>query len=359
MDRPEWADPAGDCMAGVRRRRRRCDGCRVTARPRLLITRFIPDPGLPLLRGVFEVLGNVDDRALTRAELLAGIAGVEALLCTPADRVDAEVMDVAGPNLRVISNYAVGYDNIDIPAATARGILVTNTPGVLTETTADLAWALILGASRRVAEGDALVRRGDFHGIFPTFMLGCDVSGKTLGIVGMGRIGAAVARRAVGFGMPVLYTRRSGPVSGDVVPSGASWRHCASLDELLAGADIVSVHVPLSPDTRHLIGARELALMRPGSVLVNTSRGAVIDESALVAALRAGPLRAAGLDVYENEPRLAAGLADLPNTVLLPHVGSATVETRGRMAELAARNAILATRGDQVPYPVNPEVLVR
>ncbi len=311
------------------------------------------------MREVFELLGNVEDRALSREELLAGIPGVEVLLCTPADRVDAELMDAAGPSLRVISNYAVGYDNVDIPAATARGILVANTPGVLTETTADLAWALILGASRRVAEGDALVRRGDFRGIFPTFMLGRDVNGKTLGIVGMGRIGMAVARRAFGFGMPVLYARRSGPVAPELVPTGASWQHCESLDMLLVAADIVSVHVPLSPVTRHLIGASELALMRPGSVLVNTSRGAVLDEVALVDALRTGPLGAAGLDVYEDEPRLSPGLADLPNTVLLPHVGSATVETRGRMAELAARNAIAAVRGESVPHPVNPDVLAR
>lgn len=311
------------------------------------------------MREVFELLGNVDDRAIPREELLAGVPGVAALLCTPADRVDAEVMDTAGSRLRVISNYAVGYDNIDIPAATARGILVTNTPGVLTETTADLAWALILGASRRVAEGDALVRRGDFHGIFPTFMLGRDVNGKTLGIVGMGRIGMAVARRAVGFGMPVLYTRRSGPVASELVPPGASWQHCEALDQLLAAADIVSVHVPLSPATRHLIGAGELALMRPGSVLVNTSRGAVVDEAALVDALRTGPLGAAGLDVYEDEPRLSPGLADLPNTVLLPHLGSATIETRSRMAELASRNAIAAVRGQSVPHPVNPDVFER
>jgi glyoxylate reductase len=331
----------------------------LTSRPRLFLTRFVPDPGLPLLREVFELLGNVEDRALSRGELLAGVPGVEALLCTPADRVDAELMDASGPNLRVISNYAVGYDNVDIPAATARGILVTNTPGVLTETTADLAWALILGASRRVAEGDALVRRGDFHGIYPTFMLGRDVHGKTLGIVGMGRIGMAVARRAFGFGMPVLYVRRSGPVAPELVPAGASWQHRESLDLLLAVADIVSVHVPLSPVTRHLIGAPELALMRPGSVLVNTSRGAVLDEPALVDALRTGPLGAAGLDVYEDEPRLSSGLADMPNTVLLPHVGSATVETRGRMAELAVRNAIAAVRGGSVPHPVNPDVLAR
>lgn len=308
------------------------------------------------MREVFELLGNSEDRALPREELLGGVPGVDALLCTPADRVDAEVMDAAGPSLRVISNYAVGYDNVDIAAATARGVLVTNTPGVLTETTADLAWALILGASRRVAEGDALVRRGGFYGIFPTFMLGRDVNGKTLGIVGMGRIGTAVARRAVGFGMPVLYTRRSGPVASEFVPPGASWQHCEVLDQLLAAADIVSVHVPLSPATRHLIGAAELALMRPGSVLVNTSRGAVVDEAALVDALRTGPLGAAGLDVYEDEPRLSPGLADLLNTVLLPHVGSATIETRGRMAELAARNAIAAMRGGSVPHPVNPDV---
>ncbi len=330
-----------------------------SGRPRVFVTRYLPGPALSMLRAAVELVGNVEDRSLSREELLAGVPGVDGLLCIPADRIDAEVMDAVGPSLRVVSNYAVGYDNIDVPAATARGILVTNTPGVLTETTADLAWTLILGASRRVSEGDALVRRGDFHGIYPTYMLGRDVHGKTLGIVGMGRIGAAAARRAVGFDMPVLYTRRSGPLPADSAPAGASWRWCAELDELLAASDIVSVHVPLAPETRHLIGARELGLMRPGSVLVNTARGAVVDESALVQALRRGPLGAAGLDVYEHEPRLAEGLAELPNTLLLPHVGSATVETRGSMAELAARNAIAALRGEPVPHPVNPDVLGR
>ena len=266
-------------------------------------------------------------------------------------------MDAAGPQLRVISNMAVGVDNIDVAAATARGILVTNTPGVLTDATADLAWALILSTVRRVLEGDRMVREGRFQLWSPFMLLGRSVAGATLGIVGMGRIGQAVARRALGWDMKVLYTRRSGPLSAGQVPHGAAWEHRAALDDLLVEADIVTLHVPLTPDTRHLIGARELALMKPGAYLINTARGPVVDEAALVEALRSGHLGGAGLDVYEHEPRLAPGLAGLPNVTLLPHLGSATVETRGRMAELAALNAIAAVKGEAAPHTVNPEVL--
>jgi glyoxylate reductase len=252
---------------------------------------------------------------------------------------------------------AVGVDNIDVAAATARGILVTNTPGVLTDATADLAWTLILSTVRRVVEGDRMVREGRFERWSPFMLLGRAVAGSTLGIVGMGRIGQAVARRARGWDMRVLYTRRSGPLPTKYVPAGARWEYCDELDRLLGEADIVSLHVPLRPETHRLIGARELALMRPGSYLVNTARGPVVDEVALVEALRAGQLAGAGLDVYEWEPTLADGLTELSNAVLLPHLGSATVETRGRMAELAALNAIAAVRGEPVPHVVNVELL--
>lgn len=326
-------------------------------RPILYLTRLLPEPGPALLAEAFSVRGSHEDRSPSREELLAGVPGAQAILCLILDRIDAEVMEAAGPGLRVISNYGVGFDNIDVKAATEREILVTNTPDVLTETTADLAWALILGAARRLAEGDALVRAGGWEQWGPSFMLGWDVYGKTLGIVGMGRIGQAVARRSLGFGMRVLYTRRSGALAAAELPPAATWEYRPELHGLLAEADIVSLHVPSSAETRHLIGERELGLMKSTAILVNTARGPVVDEESLVRALRAGRPGAAGLDVYENEPRLAPGLADLPNTVLLPHLGSATRETRGRMAELAVVNAAAALRGEVVPHPVNPEVL--
>ena len=325
--------------------------------PRLFLTRRIPDPGLALIREAFAVTGGEEDRPLERESLLRGVAGADALLSLLTETVDAAVMDAAGPRLRVISNMAVGVDNIDVAAATARGILVTNTPGVLTDATADLTWALILSTVRRVVEGDRMVREGRFGRWSPFMLLGRDVAGLTLGIVGMGRIGQAVARRALGWDMRVIYTRRSGPLPPDQIPHGARWESRAGLDDVLREADIVSLHVPLLPETRHLIGVRELALMRPGSYLINTARGPVVDEAALVEALKSGHLAGAGLDVYEHEPELAPGLADLPNATLLPHLGSATVETRGRMAELAALNAIAAVRGEPVPHLVNPEVL--
>jgi len=326
-------------------------------RPRLFLTRRIPDPGLVLIREAFSVTGGEKDRPLDRESLLRGVAGADALLCLLTERIDGAVMDAAGPRLRVISNMAVGVDNVDVAAASARGILVTNTPGVLTEATADLTWALILSTVRRVAEGDRMVREGRFERWSPFMLLGRDVAGLTLGIVGMGRIGQAVARRAAGWDMRVVYTRKNGPLQADQAPMGARWEYRPGLDELLAEADIVSLHVPLLPETRHLVGARELAVMRPGSYLINTARGPVVDEAALVEALKSGRPAGAGLDVYEQEPRLAPGLADLPNVTLLPHLGSATVEARGRMAELAAVNAIAAVRGEPVPHPVNPGVL--
>jgi glyoxylate reductase len=325
--------------------------------PRLFLTRRLPDPGPALLSRAFDVRGNLEDRALSRVELLAGVQGAEAILCLILDRIDEAVLEAAGPSLRVVSNFGVGFDNIDVPAATARSILVTNTPGVLTGATADLTWALILAAARRVVEGDMLVRQGRWQGWEPSQLLGMDLEGKTLGVVGLGRIGRAVARRAVGFDMRVIYTRRSGRVPDDEVPPGSSWEHRPSLTDLLAEADIVSLHVPLVAETRHLIGAHELTRMRRTSILVNTARGPVVDEAALVEALRAGTPAVAALDVYEHEPQLSFGLAGLTNSVLLPHLGSATRETRGRMAALAVRNAEAALAGEPVPHPVNPEVL--
>ncbi len=330
-----------------------------TNKPRLLLTRRIPPPGPELLREAFEVVGGEADEALERGSLLKLVAGVDAILCLLTETIDAEVMEAAGPRLRVISNMAVGYDNIDVPAATARGIIVTNTPDVLTDATADLAWALILAVARRVVEGDRFVREGRFRHWSPFMLLGRLVAGAALGVVGMGRIGQAVARRALGWNMKVLYVRQRGPLSSQEIPLGADWEYCATLDDLLARSDIVSLHVPLTEKTWHLIGERELALMKPGAFLVNTARGPVVDEAALVRSLQEGHLGGAGLDVYEWEPQLAAGLDELSNVVLLPHLGSATIETRSRMAELAARNAVAAIRGERIPHVVNPEVLQR
>ena len=327
------------------------------SRPRLFLTRRIPEPGLSLVREAFTVTGGYEDRPLEREKLLRGVKGVDAILSLLTEVIDERVMDAAGPRLRVISNMAVGVDNVDVPSATARKILVTNTPGVLTEATADLTWALILSTARRVVEGDHMVREGRFERWSPFMLLGQAVAGATLGLVGMGRIGQAVACRSSGFGMRVLYTRPSGPVASVHVPPLARWEFSPDLDRILREADIVSLHVPLTASTHHLIGARELGLMKPGSLLVNTSRGPIVDESALVESLRTRHLGGAGLDVYEREPELTAGLAELDNVVLLPHLGSATVETRGRMAELAARNAIGGVRNEPVVHVVNPEVL--
>lgn len=279
-------------------------------------------------------------------------AGADGLLCLLTDRVDDELLDAA-PRLAVVANMAVGYDNVDVAAATSRGVPVTNTPGVLTETTADLTFALILAAARRIVEGDAMVRAGRWRSWGPMLLLGCDVHGATLGVVGMGRIGRAVAARGRGFGMSILYTdvERLEQVEAEL---GA--RYC-TLDELLRRSDFVTLHVPLTGATTHLIGAAELALMKPTAVLVNTSRGPVIDEAALVAALEAGRLGGAALDVMEREP-VGPGhpLLSAPRMLLTPHIASASVATRTRMATMAAENLVAALHGRRPPNLVNPEV---
>lgn len=321
------------------------------------MTRLLPEPAPSLLAEVFELRGNLEDRLLTPQQILAGVPGASAIICTLADRIDASVLSAAGAELRVVSNFAVGFDNIDVAAATERGVLVTTTPDVLTQATAELTWALILAAARRVVEGDALVRSGRFTGWAPSLMLGKELTGGVLGIAGMGRIGSAVARRAAGFGMRVLYTRRSGPLPAEMPSDGEQWEFTADLHALLASSDVVSLHVPLGPETRHLIGAAELATMKSDAILINAARGPVVDEAALVEALRRGHLFAAGLDVYEQEPAITPGLESLPNVVLLPHVGSATVSTRRKMAELTARNAIAAVCGLPAVNAVNEKLL--
>jgi lactate dehydrogenase-like 2-hydroxyacid dehydrogenase len=326
----------------------------------VLVTRPIFSQVVQRLEEHARVIVSEEDRCLETRELIERVRGMNALLSFVTDRVDAAVMDAA-PGLRVIGNCAVGYDNIDLAAATERGIQVSNTPGVLTEATADLAWALLLAVARGLVPADRHVREGAFHGWGPMDFLGRDLCGTTLGILGMGRIGQAVARRAMGFRMRILYTTRSpwqgslGSVSfpdSDFDPGP----HPVPLDVLLRESDFLSIHVPLNPSTHRLIGRKELAMMKPSAVLINTSRGKVLDEGALVDVLRERKIAGAGLDVFEDEPALAPGLADLDNAVLLPHIGSASVGTRMKMAMTAAENIIQGLQGRRVPNLVNTDL---
>jgi glyoxylate reductase len=317
------------------------------------VTRELSGPALPLLREHCRTVDvNPHDRALTRAELLAAVAGRDGILCTGMDAMGSEVLDAAGPSLRAIAVCAVGYDNISVPELTRRGIGASNTPDVLTETTADLAWALLMAAARRVAEGDRLVRAGLWKGWGPRQMLGLDLYGRTLGVVGAGRIGCAVARRATGFNMQVLYHNRS---PRQELERSIGARRVA-LDDLLRRADFVSINLPLTAETQHFIGARELALMKPTAVLVNTGRGPLVDEAALVEALREGRIAAAGLDVFEGEPNVRPELRALENVVLTPHIGSASHETRPKMAEIAARCLLAMMAGEAPEECLNPQV---
>lgn len=311
---------------------------------RICVTRQVPQAGIDLLRASGAALAiNPQDRPLSPAELRDSATGCDAVLCTLADAIDAAMLDAAGPDCRIIANYAVGYNNIDVDAATRRGILVTNTPDVLTDATADLAWALILSAARRIVESDAHFRTGRWAGWGPMQFLGYDISGRTIGIIGAGRIGTAVARRAAGFSMRILYASRQRHAEIETLGG-----QLVNLPTLLEESDVVSIHVPLTPATHHLVGAAELARMKSTAILVNTSRGPIVDESALVAVLRSGRIAAAGLDVYEDEPHPAPGLVDLTNTVLLPHIGSATHQARTKMATMAAGN-ILSALADKRP----------
>lgn len=288
-----------------------------------------------------------------RETILRGVEGKEALVCLLTDRIDREIME-AGP-LRIIANYAAGYNNIDLKSATELGIVVTNTPGVLSETTADLTWALMLAAARRVVEGDRFMREGRFRGWAPTLLLGVDVHGKTLGVVGAGSIGSAVMRRAKGFGMRILYHSRSRkPHLEDEL--GAQW---VSLETLLKESDFISLHVPLTEETHHLIGRREFEMMKEGAVLVNAARGPVVDEEALVEALKEGKLFSAALDVYEREPEVHPELLKMENVVLAPHIGSASFATRARMASMVADVLEDFFSGRVPKNVVNREVLDR
>ena len=322
--------------------------------PKIVVTRRIPEPALDLLREAADVWVSPEDSPLQTAELHAAVAGADVAVTLLHDRVDDAFLDAAGDRLRAVCNVAVGFDNIDVPAATRRGVLVTNTPGVLTEATADLAMTLILAVTRRIGEGERLIRARQPWSWHMFMLLGMGLQDKTLGVVGMGAIGQALARRAKAFGMRIVYSDAR-QASAEVERELGARR--VELDELLRRADVVSIHAPLMEETRHLINADTLAQMKDTGYLVNSARGPIVDEAALVEALRSGQIAGAALDVFENEPEVHPGLLELDNVVLVPHLGSATIETRTAMGVLAAENAVAVLKGERPPTPVNPEVL--
>ncbi|NKQ54130.1 D-glycerate dehydrogenase [Amycolatopsis sp. K13G38] len=315
-------------------------------RMRIVVTRRIPEAALAVLREAGEVWLPEADRALEPDELRKAVDGAAAVVSMLHDRIDGPVADAAGPGLRVVANVAVGYDNIDVPALAERNVLVTNTPGVLTDATADLTFSLLLALTRRIGEGDRLLRAREPWSFHLGFMLGSGLQGKTLGIIGLGGIGTAVARRARAFGMNIVYSGRSRSAAETELDA-----RFVSREELLTTADVVSLHCPLTPQTRHLIDAEALGAMKNTAYLINTTRGPVVDEAALADALRRGEIAGAGLDVFEKEPEVEPRLLDLDNVVLTPHLGSATVETRTEMALLAARNVAAVLAGEA---PLNP-----
>ena len=319
---------------------------------KVVLTRKLPDTVETRLRELFDAELNLTDRPFDREALKAAVARAEVLVPTITDRIDADILAQAGPQLKMIANFGAGVDHIDVAEAVGRGLIVTNTPGVLTEDTADMTLGLILAAARRIVEGADLVRRGEFEGWSPTWMTGRRIWGKRLGIVGMGRIGQAVARRARAFGLSIHYHNRK-PVSPRIEEE-LSATYWDSLDQMLARMDFVSVNCPHTPATYHLLNARRLALLQPHAILVNTARGEVIDEAALAEMLKSGKLAGAGLDVYEREPAIHPDLIGLPNAVLLPHMGSATVESRVDMGERVILNIKTLADGHRPPDRVIP-----
>lgn len=313
------------------------------------VTRVIPQAGIDLLRQNCKTVDvNPDDRVLTRAELLKNVKGRDAVLCLLTDKIDDEVFTAAGPQCKIFANYAVGFNNVDVEAAKRRKVRVSNTPGVLTDATADMAWSLLFAAARRIAESDRFMRTGQWGGWGPMQFLGQDITGRTLGVVGVGRIGANFALKSAGFRMKVLYTDVA--VSAEMESKLGAKK--VPLEQLLRESDFISVHVPLMPETTHLIGKPQFEMMKRTAVLINTSRGPVIDEKALVEALRTKRIAAAGLDVYEEEPKAAPGLLALENVVACPHTASATIETRTKMALMAAENLLAALQGKEPPNAV-------
>ncbi|HOI35212.1 MAG TPA: D-glycerate dehydrogenase [Mesotoga infera] len=314
---------------------------------KIFYTYRIPDEGMLLLKN-YEISGNNEDRFLSKEEIIKGARDASALISLLSDRIDSEVISSL-PKLKVIANYAVGYNNIDIEEAKRRKIRVTNTPGALTDATADLTMALLLATSRRIVEGDRLVREHKFEGWKPGLLKGPALKGKILGIIGMGRIGKAVASRAKAFGMNILYHNRKPLLQSE--EEELCVKH-VSLEELLKSSDFISLHVPLMGETYHLLNEKRLSLLKPEAIIINTSRGAVIDEKALIKALKDGKIAGAGLDVYEEEPFVPQELIDLPNVVLLPHLGSATNEARREMAIMVGRNVAAVLEGKEPPNPV-------
>ncbi len=318
---------------------------------KIFLTRKIPEPGIKLLEKGFDVEINLENRVLTKEEIIKGVHGKDGLLCLLTDPIDKDVIN-AEPKLKMISTYAVGYNNINVQTATQRGIPVGNTPDVLTDTTAEMAWALLFSVARRIVEGDRFTRTGKFNGWAPFLMLGQDVSHKTLGVIGTGKIGTAFALKSKGFNMNVLYVDEQ---KNTILEKELDAKK-VELSELLTQSDYISLHVPLLPKTHHLIGEKELHKMKKNAILINTSRGPIVDEKTLVKALKDRWIFGAGLDVYEHEPKINEQLKKLDNVVLQPHSASGTIETRTKMAIMAAENMIAGLQGKMSPNCVNPEV---
>jgi lactate dehydrogenase-like 2-hydroxyacid dehydrogenase len=318
---------------------------------KIFITRKIPESGLELLRKHHEIEIYPHNRVLTKKEIIQGIKGKDGLLCLLTDQIDKQVI-YSEPKLKMIASYAVGYNNIDVKAATQKKIPVSNTPGVLTDTTAEMAWALLFSVSRRIVEGDKFTRSGKFKGWDPMLMHGQNITNKTLGIIGAGRIGTAFALKSKGFNMNILYADGKNNLKLEQELDAKK----VELNELLKKSDFISLHVPLLPSTHHLISEKELKMMKKTAILINTSRGPVVDEQALVKALKEKWIFGAGLDVYEHEPVINKNLKKLDNTILQPHSASATFETRSKMAVMAAENMIAGLRGEIPPNCVNPEI---
>jgi len=318
---------------------------------KIFVTRKIPDKGLDLLKKHHEIKVNPNDRVLTKKEIIKGLKGKDGLLCLLTDKIDKEVIE-SEPKLKMIANYAVGYNNIDINAATKNKIPVSNTPGVLTDTTAEMAWALLFSVSRRIVEGDKFTRAGKFKGWAPMLMLGQDITNKTLGVVGTGRIGAAFAMKSKGFNMKILYydKKRNEKLENNLNAKKVE------LEKLLRESDFISLHVPLIESTYHMIGEKELKKMKESAIIINTSRGRVLDEKALVKALKNKWIFGAGLDVYEHEPKVSEELKKLDNVILQPHSASASIDTRTKMAVVAAENMIKGLKGEVPPNCVNKKI---